>query len=325
MKSRIAFVGLLSLGLLFSGLTGTINKVSADEDQATATPTPKKKDKSKKSKSKKTVSPTVSPTPKFTSTKTFTPTKTYTPTKTATPTKTPTMTPTITATPKPKIPLPPLYVAEVDGDAYLIHNGDKKKPDVPQKVEANDEIVTGKEGKMFLQFRDGGTMEIGPSSDIKIKDLDVKDDSFKARFSLAFGKLKTIIHKLATSTSTFEVEAGGVVTGVRGTTFEVDYDKDNNTHTTKTYEGTVFSRANGKEEVVKKGFSLVMANGGAPVLGPLGAGDIQDFVTFLDASDKLDALKNILLKKLEERLLNEALKGITGGKGIGIGGINIGF
>jgi hypothetical protein len=142
---------------------------------------------------------------------------------------------------------------------------------------------------------------------------------------MAFGKLKTIIHKLATSNSSFEIESGGVVTGVRGTTFEVDYDKDKDLHTTKTYDGTVFSRANGKETDVKKGFSLISGHGITPSLGPLGAGDVANFVEFLDASDKLDAAKNILLKKLEERLLNEAAKKILGGNGPSIGPIHIGF
>ncbi|HVZ80944.1 MAG TPA: FecR family protein [bacterium] len=309
MGKKIAMVALFCVGLLFSGFVGTMTRVSADESKAASTPGPK---------------PTNTRT--HTPTKTFTPTKTHTPTKTYTPTRTPTDTRTPTGTPTPKVQLPPLYVAKVDGEAYLVHKGDKKKPDVPQKVEKDDEIITGKDGTVYLQFKDGGTMEIGPSSDIQIKDLDIHGTDFKAKFSMLFGKLRTIIHKLETSSSSFEVEAGGVVTGVRGTTFEVDYDKEKDVHTTKTYDGTVFTRANGKEEDVHKGFSLVVGHGIAPALGPLGAGDIADFVAFLDASDKLEAAKQILLKKLEERLINEALHQILGGgkKDHGIG-LQFGF
>jgi hypothetical protein len=54
-------------------------------------------------------------------------------------------------------------------------------------------------------------------------------------------------------------------------------------------------------------------------MGALGASDIADFVSFLDASDKLEAAKQILLKKLEQRLLDEAAKRLLGDAGKGIG------
>jgi hypothetical protein len=328
MKKNIALGILLALVLALGGVAAGLSKVQAEGSKEKSS----SKDKKKPTKTK-TSTPTKSntPTKTYTPTKTSTPTKSFTPTKTATLSKTPTLTrtptstPMPTATPKPRVELPPLYIAQVKGEAYLVHKGDKKKAEAPAKVEADDQILTGKDGQVFLQFKDGGTMEIGPSSDMKIKDLDIKADTFKARFAMAFGKLKTVIHKLTSANATFEVEAGGVVTGIRGTTFEVDYDKDKNAHTTKTYEGTVVDRVNGKDQVVNKGFTLAIGGGGAPVLSALGAGDVADFVTFLDASDKLDAVKNILLKKLEERLINEALHGIFGGKKAKVGGFSIGF
>ena len=231
----------------------------------------------------------------------------------------------VTPTPTPKVDLPPLFLAEAKGEVYLVHKGDKKKADPPQKVEADDRIVTGKDSKAFLEFQSGGVIEVGPMSDMKISQLDIKPNSFKARFQMAFGKMKTVIHKLSQSSSLFEVEAGGVVAGVRGTTFEVDYDKQNKQASAKTYEGTVYTRVNGKERLVEKGFSMVVGASGAPVLGPLGAVDVADFVDFINASDKLEAAKQILLRKLEQRLLDEAAKRLLGNQKINIGGIHIGF
>jgi hypothetical protein len=279
----------------------------------------------KKAKATRTPTPKVKkPTPTRTSTptKTATPTRTFTPTRTPTFTKTPTVTRTFTATPGiKKSDLPPLFLGEAKGEVYVVHHGDKKKADPPQKIEADDRILTGKDSKAYLVFREGGTIEVGPESDLKISQLDIKDDSFKAKFLMAFGKMKTAIHRLTSPSSSFEIEAGGVISGVRGTTFEVAYDKDKKQEATKTYEGTVYTRANGKETLVKKGFSLVVGQGSAPVLGPLSGSDIADFVDFLDASDKLDKLKDILLKKLEQRLLDEAAKQLLGGAGNGAGNL----
>lgn len=270
------------------------------------------KDSKDAKKTGKKPTPTKTATPK----KTSTPTKTATPKKTATPTRTPTVTRTPTATPGPKkANLPPLYMAEVKGEVFLFHKGDKKKADAPQKVEADDRVLTGENSKAYLQFESGGTIEIGPQSDVKVSKLNISQETFKARFLVAFGKMKTAIHKLTNSTSSFEVEAGGVVAGVRGTTFEVSYDKDKKQASTKTYDGTVATLVNGKETLVEKGMGFVVGKGGSPVLAALGAGDVADFVQFLDAKDKLDAAKDILLKKLEQRLLEEAAKKLLGDKG----------
>jgi len=228
----------------------------------------------------------------------------------------------VTPTPTPKVNLPPLFLAEIKGEVYLVHEGDKKKADPPQKVEANDRIVTGKDGKAYLEFQDGGTIEVGPNSDMKINELKVSTDTFRARFLMAFGKMKTVLRrKLGKSSSVFEVEAGGVVAGVRGTTFEGGYDQTKKEESTKTYDGTVYTRVNGKEQLVEKGFSMVVGAGGVPVLGALTGSDIADFVDFINAADKLEAIRQILLKKLEQRLLDEVAKRVLGNAGRGVGNV----
>jgi hypothetical protein len=342
MVKRIAQLSLIFV-FLVSGLYLIPNQAVRADDSATPTPSTEyskssthhkaKKKSSSKDKAKPTATPTAgkkkpTPTRTFTPTKTATPKRTSTPTRTATSTKTftPTRTVTFTRTPTAtpvvkKVDLPPLFLAEVKGEVYLVHGGDKKKADPPQKVETDDRIVTGKDSKAYLEFQSGGTIEVGAESDMKISQLEVKPDSFKARFLMAFGKMKTMIHKLAASSSVFEVEAGGVVSGVRGTTFEVGYDQAKKEEATKTYDGTVYTRVNGKEQLVEKGSSMVVGKSGVPVLGVLGASDVADFVSFLDASDKLEAVKQILLKKLEQRLLDEVAKKLLGNAGKGVGNI----
>src|SRR6185369_16735648 len=214
-----------------------------------------------------------------------------------------------------KADLPPLYLAEVKGEVFVVHKGDKKKADPPQKVEADDRIVTGKDGKAYLQFQEGGTMEVGPQSDVKISKLDITPKTFKARFLIAVGKMKTVLKKLKKTSSSFEIEAGGVVSGVRGTTFEVDYDKAKNEVATKTYEGSVFTKVGGKEKIVEKGFAQVVGKGGVPVLSALTGSDVSDFVEFLDASNDLEKQKEIIIKHLQKKLIDDITKKALGDHG----------
>jgi hypothetical protein len=211
----------------------------------------------------------------------------------------------ITPTVTPTVKMPPLFLAEIKNEVYVVHKGDKKKADPPQSLEQEDRIITGSDSKAYLEFESGGTIEIGPSSDVKVNQLEIDPKDFKARFLMAFGKMKTILHKLTSSTSSFEIESGGVVSGVRGTTFEVDYDKDKNQVATKTYEGSVFTLSNGKEQVVGKGFSLVHGKGGNPILSALTGKENKGFTDFLGESTRLDKQKDMLTNKLKDRMMND--------------------
>ena len=214
--------------------------------------------------------------------------------------------PVPSATPQAK--LPPLFLATAKGEVYLVHEGNKQKADPPQEVEADDRILTGKDGTAYLEFQQGGTVEVGPKSDLKIREVKVKPDTFRARFLMAFGEFKAKVKKLTSASSTFEVEAGGVVAGVRGTVFGVDYDQDNHQVNAQTYEGSIYAKVDGKESVVSKGFGLVLANGGIPVIGALTGGDLGDFVDFMNAAGDVEKQRDILLKKLSEKIIGGLLQ-----------------
>ncbi len=237
--------------------------------------------------------------------------------------------PTATGTPDAKAKLPILYVADAKGDVKVyVHNekGEvkKKKPSIPEPLGVADRIVTGKDGHAFLQFREGGTVEVGPKSDVQVSELEEGKD-FKAKFNLAFGRLKSIVRKLTTPSSKYEVESGGVVAGVRGTQFEVVADPDTKQVRANTYEGTIFTSSDGVVQNVAKGFSLTVGAGGKGVMGQLAPNDVADFVTFVALSGDLEKQKKFLLDKLEKKLLNKLTKGILDKAEDGTHSIHFGF
>jgi hypothetical protein len=203
-----------------------------------------------------------------------------------------------------------LFLAQAKNNVSVVHAGKKLKAVPPQALVAADRIVTGKNSKAYLQFADGGIVEVGPDTDVKVGRLEVTPRDFKARFLLAWGKLKAEVKKLSSSSSAFEIEAGGVVMGVRGTIFGVDFDKVTRQVSAKTFEGSIFSLAGGKEQVIKKGISMLVGKDGIPVLGPLTAGDIKSFTEFSNVSDLLNKKKDELIKQLENKALEKIPQGI---------------
>lgn len=108
-----------------------------------------------------------------------------------------------------------LYLAQAQGAVTVIHEGSAEAVQPPQYLFEQDQIVTGPDAKAYLQFQNGGIVEVGPSSNTTVSTLEISGDDFKAKFLLVFGKLKAKVKKLTTASSTFEIYAGGVVAGVR--------------------------------------------------------------------------------------------------------------
>ncbi|HVZ81559.1 MAG TPA: FecR family protein [bacterium] len=107
-----------------------------------------------------------------------------------------------------------------------------------QVVLEGDTILTGPDSKVSLVLNTMTMTQIGEKSQVTVGKLVKKGTSgFLSRLKLSFGKILSQVEKLATSHSSFEIEAGGVVCGVRGTAFEVSV--EGSQVTDSTFEGSV--------------------------------------------------------------------------------------
>lgn len=200
-----------------------------------------------------------------------------------------------------------LFLAQAKGQVLVVHNGSQHKANPPEPLEKSDEIKTGKDGKGYLEFQNGGIVEVGPNSDATVSQLDTGGKDFKARFLLAWGWLKAKVQKLTTSSSSFEVDAGGVVAGVRGTVFGVNYDKDTKKVEAQTYEGSIFTKlGSNKEEVINKGYALAIEKAGVPpVKSPLTGQQMNSFKDFVDVSGQLEQKKQELLNQMHQKVMEK--------------------
>ena len=128
--------------------------------------------------------------------------------------------PTPTDTPEPL----EYVVEEIHGTVLLVQNGKPEPVNLEEEetVQQGDEIITKENSKATLSLDENTLIHLGPNSDLHITDLGPNEtNGFISRMELVGGNILSEVEKLSDSQSTFEVTSGGVVCGVRGTSFEV--------------------------------------------------------------------------------------------------------
>jgi hypothetical protein len=129
-------------------------------------------------------------------------------------------------------------------------------------VTQGETISTADNSTAVLQSFDGSTLDIKPNTKVIINALQKPSLTDKIiKFKLLVGDLLAKVKKLTSSQSSFEVEAGGVVCGVRGTQFDMGYNPDTHTVDLKVFEGSVFTDSNGKNNIFNAGQQGEFLNG----------------------------------------------------------------
>ncbi len=140
-----------------------------------------------------------------------------------------------------------------------------KKPKKAQKdlvVTQGDRIVTQADSSAVLRLFDGSELRVDPQTEFVLSEMKKPSDEDKNfKFSLFVGKLAAVVKKLTSASSSFEIEAGGVVCGVRGTQFEMGYNPHKNSVSLNVMEGSVWARSNGgAEHVFRAGQQQIFNN-----------------------------------------------------------------
>jgi hypothetical protein len=145
-------------------------------------------------------------------------------------------------------------------------------------VVEGERIVAGPDAQATLKTFDGSELTISPNTDFWLDKLQQPDPNNKViQFKLLLGQLFAKVTKLVSAKSSFEINAGGVICGVRGTQYQVKYDPTTNTVYLGVVEGTVYTTSNGQTTDYGPGSSAVFHNG-SPLTGgnngiPVGNGN----------------------------------------------------
>lgn len=125
------------------------------------------------------------------------------------------------------------------------------------------EVIQANQGSSAtLRLFDGSELKISPNTKVRLAQMkkpSVQDKVLK--FKLLFGQLLANVKKLATAKSSFEIEAGGVVCGVRGTQYDYSYDPNNKVVKVHVMDGTVYLNSNGHTYLFTAGQTGIFTNG----------------------------------------------------------------
>ncbi|HET9869439.1 MAG TPA: FecR domain-containing protein [bacterium] len=156
------------------------------------------------------------------------------------------------------------YVLEdIQGGVQVLETGGTQWEDGEegQVLEAGDEIKVGPDSEATLTLGTDTSVHLDPGTDLKVEQMtDNPQGGFLSRLGLAAGRILADVQKhLEESHSTFEVEAGGVVCGVRGTAFEVEADGEQ--VQALTHEGEVDVKGAGQDNLVRAGSAFSFRRG----------------------------------------------------------------
>lgn len=141
--------------------------------------------------------------------------------------------------------------------------GTTKSVQQGDKASQGETVTVAKGGGATLQFFDGSTLDLKSNTRIVLSTLkQPSSQDKKLGFKLMFGELLAKVKKLLTPKSSFEVEAGGVVCGVRGTAYTISYDPATGDLIIKVSEGSVkVVDKNGNVYIIKAGEEMEFVNG----------------------------------------------------------------
>lgn len=126
------------------------------------------------------------------------------------------------------------------GESKVAHaDGTEEKAQLGTTVKTGDTIITGPKGKVDLQFVNGSSIRIAPSTTLDFAKLAMNSSGGRdTKLDLASGKLFVNVNK-AKKEDEFTVVTPTSIAGVRGTSFVVENDTKKNRAQVRVVEGSV--------------------------------------------------------------------------------------
>ena len=122
---------------------------------------------------------------------------------------------------------PKVIIISIEGDAAIKKNNSQEwiKLEKDEELTSGDEIKTGEDSKIAINFYDNSISQIGPNSHVSCDELFIDNNNYaKTKVSLVvtIGRVWSRIIKLSDKEATFEVGSDKTVATVRGTTFDFE-------------------------------------------------------------------------------------------------------
>ena len=144
-------------------------------------------------------------------------------------------------------------VVSLTGQVSMLKDFQPWALSVGDSIQVTQRVVTGADGHAVLQVSDGSTIEVYPNSTFVFRE---NPGNWRDLLNVILGKVRVHIEHLGTTPNPNRVITPVAVISVRGTTFDVSVNDDDETTTVEVEEGTVEVRHNllgGNTAVVNAG------------------------------------------------------------------------
>jgi hypothetical protein len=159
-------------------------------------------------------------------------------------------------------------IESLEGQPYAIRKLRKVSLQVGSSLEERDNLYT-KAGSLVIKMKDGSLVRLGKESHFKVKTYRAEKNNVDRKLVLFKGDIRLEVNKIGEG-ETFSIRTPTAVAGVRGTDFNVNYDPEASTPSTRV---TVFSglvachsiqTGLGATTLVGAGYSSSIAKGKKP-------------------------------------------------------------
>lgn len=144
-------------------------------------------------------------------------------------------------------------VVSLTGQVSILKDFQPWALSVGESIQVTQRVVTGADGHAVLQVSDGSTIEVYPNSTFVFRE---NPGNWRDLLNVILGKVRVHIEHLGTTPNPNRVITPVAVISVRGTTFDVSVNDDDETTTVEVEDGTVEVRHNllgGNTAVVNAG------------------------------------------------------------------------
>ena len=147
-------------------------------------------------------------------------------------------------------------VMDLTGQVSVLHDSEELALNIGDSVQVRQVIVTGPDGFARFQVSDGSTFDVYPNSTVTFRN---NAGSWRDLLDVFVGRVKVHIQKWGGQPNPNRIHTPTAVISVRGTTFDVSVDAENETTLIAVEEGAVDVRhalSGGETKTVNAGESL---------------------------------------------------------------------
>jgi hypothetical protein len=151
----------------------------------------------------------------------------------------------------------------LEGRATVLHGTTKKIAKVGTSILENDTVeLLHAATRVVILTAGGAEIRLHGKTELQFSSLTQQNDgTLVTRMKLLAGRIWAHVKKLKTPDSKFEIESGGFVCGVRGTTLGGEYHAGENRGAFYNYEGKVYVSDGTHEVLLDKGLGALFENG----------------------------------------------------------------